>query len=289
MVVRPRMRPRTTSLERSRRSAGGTSRRGSGRGRRGRRTGTGAGRARRRWRCARARGPGARGPASASRRARAGVVGDLVVGDERPRRSRSAPAEDVPTISSGFTSGRNDVTWRRGCRGLARRGASRAVSARWVRRAERISVEQRRRRTSSASRVPVGLTEVSCVTPALPGAVPGPRSRAVVSVRTVASPVTRLPRLTPPSTSRPSPLDVRAAMIAASAGGLAATRDRRSRSYQRKAGMPSLVPWRRPAWLAEGSSTAGHRLPAESLWLPSRTQSAIVLTDPPRIRAAMIG
>ena len=52
--------------------------------------------------------------------------------------------------------------------------------------------------------------------------------------------------------------------------------------------MPSLLPWRIPAWLAEviDGRIASQR---ESLWLPSRIQLAIVLTDPARTRAARIG
>ena len=52
--------------------------------------------------------------------------------------------------------------------------------------------------------------------------------------------------------------------------------------------MPSLLPWRMPAWLPDviDGSIASQR---DSLWLPSRTQLAIVLTDPARICAARIG
>ena len=94
--------------------------------------------------------------------------------------------------------------------------------------------------------------------------------------------------LTPLFDSRPSPFDTRRTITAASAGRLETIRCWRSRSHQRKAGMPSLLPWRMPAWLAEviDGRIASQR---DSLWLPSRTQSAIVLTDPARIRAAMIG
>ena len=52
--------------------------------------------------------------------------------------------------------------------------------------------------------------------------------------------------------------------------------------------MPSLLPCRMPAWLPDviDGRIASQR---DSLWLPSRTQLAIVLTDPARIRAARIG
>ena len=90
--------------------------------------------------------------------------------------------------------------------------------------------------------------------------------------------------LAPLFDSRPSPFETRRTISAASAGLLETIRCWRSRSYQRKAGMPSLLPWRMPAWLAEviDGRIASQR---DSLWLPSRTQLAIVLTDPARIRA----
>ena len=52
--------------------------------------------------------------------------------------------------------------------------------------------------------------------------------------------------------------------------------------------MPSLLPCRMPAWLAEviDGRIASH---FESWWLPSRIQRAIVLTDPARTRPARIG
>ena len=52
--------------------------------------------------------------------------------------------------------------------------------------------------------------------------------------------------------------------------------------------MPSLLPCRMPAWLAEviEGRIASQR---DSLWLPSRTRPAIVLTEPARIRPARIG
>ena len=52
--------------------------------------------------------------------------------------------------------------------------------------------------------------------------------------------------------------------------------------------MPSLLPWRIPAWLAEviEGRIASHR---ESLCVRLRTHEPIVLTDPARMRAARIG
>ena len=83
---------------------------------------------------------------------------------------------------------------------------------------------------------------------------------------------------------RPSPFDRRRTISRASFGLLETIRCLRSRSYQRNAGMPSFVPWRMPAWLAEviDGRIASQR---DSLWLLSRTQPAIVLTDPARIAA----
>ena len=74
---------------------------------------------------------------------------------------------------------------------------------------------------------------------------------AVVTYARVASPVTRLQMLTPLFDSRPSPLDTRLTISAASTGLLDTISFWRSRSYQRKAGMPSLLPCRMPAWLAD--------------------------------------
>ena len=111
---------------------------------------------------------------------------------------------------------------------------------------------------------------------------------AVVRYDRVASPVIRLQMLAPLLDSRPSPLVMRDTISSASAGLLEAIRCSRSRSYQRNAGMPSLLPWRIPAWLPEviDGRIASQR---DSLWLPSRTRPAIVLTEPARIRPARIG
>src|SRR6476646_6030912 len=100
---------------------------------------------------------------------------------------------------------------------------------------------------------------------------------AVVRYDRVASPVNRLQMLAPLFESRHSPFEMREPISVASAGLLDAIRCSRSRSYQRNAGIPSLFPWRIPAWLPEviDGRMASH---FDSLWLPSRTQFAIVLT-----------
>src|SRR5512137_2707476 len=87
---------------------------------------------------------------------------------------------------------------------------------------------------------------------------------------------------------RPSPLLTRRTISPASTGLLETIRCARSRSYQRNAGIPSLLPWRIPAWLAEviEGRIASQR---ESVWLPSRIQFAIVFTEPARTRPARIG
>src|SRR4029079_15168012 len=94
--------------------------------------------------------------------------------------------------------------------------------------------------------------------------------------------------LAPLFESSPSPSETRDTVRVASGGLLDAMRCWRSRSYQRNAGIPSLFPWRMPAWLAEAidGRIASQR---DSLWVPLRTQDAIVFTDPARMRAARIG
>src|SRR4249919_2797842 len=125
---------------------------------------------------------------------------------------------------------------------------------------------------------------------ALLSPIPPPSAliEAVVRYDRVASPVNRLQMLTPLFDRRPSPFEIRERIRFASTGLLEAIRCSRSRSYQRKAGMPSLLPWRMPAWLPDviDGRIASH---LDSLWLPSRTIPAIVLTDPARIRPARIG
>ncbi len=85
--------------------------------------------------------------------------------------------------------------------------------------------------------------------------------------------------LAPPWASRPSPFEIRRAISAASPGWFETSRRPSSLSHHRNAGMPSFVPWRIPAWLAEvwdGSSTS-HRV---SRWVPVRIQRDIVGTRP---------
>ena len=65
-----------------------------------------------------------------------------------------------------------------------------------------------------------------------------------------ASPESRLPRLEPPSTSRPMPVARSASMRAQSAGVEHAVSLPLSLSTQRNAGMSSFEPSRIPAWLA---------------------------------------
>src|SRR4029079_11934363 len=87
---------------------------------------------------------------------------------------------------------------------------------------------------------------------------------------------------------RPSPFEIRDTISVASVGLLEAIRWLRSRSYQRNAGIPSLLPWRIPAWLADviDGRIASQR---DSLWVPPRTQLARLFTEPARMRAARIG
>ena len=65
-----------------------------------------------------------------------------------------------------------------------------------------------------------------------------------------ASPVNRLETETPSSASSPRPVLARFSMIEASSGRLATRTRPSSRSYQRKAGTPSALPWRMACWLA---------------------------------------
>ena len=73
---------------------------------------------------------------------------------------------------------------------------------------------------------------------------------AIVMYERAASPENRLPTLAPSFDSSPSPFEIRPSMTTASSGWLATIVRPVSFSYQRKAGMPSLLPCRRPAWLA---------------------------------------
>ena len=83
-------------------------------------------------------------------------------------------------------------------------------------------------------------------------------------------------------------MDTRLTISAASTGLLETISFLRSRSYQRNAGIPSLLPCRMPAWLADviDGRIASH---GERTWLPLRIQLASVLTEPARTRPARIG
>src|SRR3954447_4297908 len=157
-----------------------------------------------------------------------------------------------------------------------------------VRRAWKSSFMNSPRNSVNERRYPVGLKKNDMKALLSPMPPPSALIAAVVRYDRVASPVRRLQMLAPLFDRRPSPFEMRDAMRVASTGLLDAIRCWRSRSYQRNAGIPSLLPCRIPAWLPDviDGRIASH---LESLWLPSRTQFAIVLTEPARIRPARIG
>ena len=72
----------------------------------------------------------------------------------------------------------------------------------------------------------------------------------MVRIARGASPVKRFPNASPSSASNPLPVAARCSMTAASAGRFAISTRPSSRSYQRKAGTPAIVPCRIPSWLA---------------------------------------
>ena len=74
--------------------------------------------------------------------------------------------------------------------------------------------------------------------------------RLTVRITSSASPDSRLPRLAPPSTSRPMPDDRRRSISAQSCGAEHVINVAVSFSTQRNAGMSSFDPSRIPAWLA---------------------------------------
>ena len=82
-----------------------------------------------------------------------------------------------------------------------------------------------------------------------------------VRIESLLSPENTFDRDTPPSTSRPWPSDWRCSMIAASRGRFDVSTLPRSLSYQRNAGMFSLLPWRMPAWLAPVCDDRSHSHP----------------------------
>ena len=110
---------------------------------------------------------------------------------------------------------------------------------------------------------------------------------AIVRKARLASPEKRLPTLAPPCQQavavRDAPLDL---------GGVGrVVRDEQpsvSFSYQRKAGMPSLLPCRMPAWLAEVWEGSIAVQPSRR-WLPWRTQPLITGTRPARTWRRMTG
>ena len=91
-----------------------------------------------------------------------------------------------------------------------------------------------------------------------------------------ASPLNMLSMLAPPSASSPLPVDRRRSISSASLPWLETISRRCSFSYQRKAGMPSLLPSSRPAWLADvcEGSMAVHPGAGASRSAPSATASA---------------
>ena len=113
----------------------------------------------------------------------------------------------------------------RGARGRCRRARGRACAR--PRRAGR----SRRR-----SRVPIGRRRRSAV--------------LIVSIECGASPERMLARLAPSACSSPRPSEWRRSSSSASRGWLVTIAAPRSFSHQRKAGMSSLEPCRRPAWQA---------------------------------------
>ena len=118
----------------------------------------------------------------------------------------------------------------------------------------------------------------------LRGAEPGLTSFSplIVSSEVGASPENRFEMLTPSSTSRPRPLPTRASMTAASSGRLATTSRPSSRSNQRNAGMPSLLPCSSSAWLT-GVVEGTRAVHSVQVWLPDRTQRLMVGMLPARI------
>ena len=86
----------------------------------------------------------------------------------------------------------------------------------------------------------------------------GSPMRLMTKALRCASPVKRLPTLLPPCASSPWPLETRRSISVASAGWLETRSRPLAFSYQRKAGMPSLLPCRMPAWLAEVCEGGGH-------------------------------
>ena len=110
----------------------------------------------------------------------------------------------------------------------------------------------------------------------------------MVSSDVAASPENRFEMLTPSSASSPRPLPTRASMIAASSGRFATRSRPISRSYQRNAGMPSLLPCSSPAWLT-GVVDGTRAVHSVQVWLPERTHRLIVGMLPERISLSSNG
>ena len=104
-------------------------------------------------------------------------------------------------------------------------------------------------------------------------------ARLIVRNERSASPVKMLETDTPPSASSPRPSLARSSMIAASAGRLATSNRPSSRSYQRKAGTRSMVPWRIPSWLA-GVVQGSWGVHSRRTWSPEDSQRRMVGTEP---------
>ena len=175
-------------------------------------------------------------------------------------RSRSAPL--VTALSSAVSQVRS----HRGC--TSRRIARLA----WNR--SRVSSDTER---DSALVNPDGLT-TKLATARWASSPPRTR-RLIVSTAAGASPVNRLLMLTPSSTSSPRPVDRSASMTAASAGLFATITLSLARSYQRKAGIPSMTPCRMPIWLA-GVVAGSLGVHSAIVWLPDRIHRVSVGTVP---------
>ncbi len=89
------------------------------------------------------------------------------------------------------------------------------------------------------------------------------------------------PRLAPPTASRPPPSEWRRSSSTASLPWLETIVRPLSFSYQRKAGMSSLLPSSSPAWLAPVWEERSHSQ-GTIRWLPSSSQRAIVGACPSR-------
>ena len=125
---------------------------------------------------------------------------------------------------------------------LKPRSSRGTVPARLVLRAWIRSVTISPRNRVNARRYPDGLKKSRAIVWLSPTPLEPSAMEAVVRYERVASPVTRLQMLTPLFDSRPSPLEARLTISAASDGLLDCISFWRSRSNQRKAGMPSFVP-----------------------------------------------